>query len=214
MNQPNVVPRINPRVLSTSRTYLDLSETSRTFFSIYNHKSSSCFSLSMVLSVCRQSFCRRIRSFSDSGCKGEKHCCSKQPELHDEERYVCVGNTDVTCKWTAVLCVWRLSSCALLVCPFFALFHLCFVLVWCWNFSASGLTSTNRHGNHLDTSLCSFPLNRFLITGVSSRSLCLCLWEWCMCSVRTKPLFQLVELFYTVKEQFVSLVAACRLGWD
>uniref|UniRef100_A0A7N6BL73 UDP-glucose ceramide glucosyltransferase-like 1 n=1 Tax=Anabas testudineus TaxID=64144 RepID=A0A7N6BL73_ANATE len=28
MNQPNVVPRINPRVLSTSRTYLDLSDTS------------------------------------------------------------------------------------------------------------------------------------------------------------------------------------------
>ncbi|KAG7229211.1 hypothetical protein INR49_013154 [Caranx melampygus] len=27
MNQPNVVPRINPRVLSTSRTYLDLSDT-------------------------------------------------------------------------------------------------------------------------------------------------------------------------------------------
>uniref|UniRef100_A0A7N8X340 UDP-glucose glycoprotein glucosyltransferase 1 n=1 Tax=Mastacembelus armatus TaxID=205130 RepID=A0A7N8X340_9TELE len=27
MNQPNVVPRINPRVLSTSRTYLDLSST-------------------------------------------------------------------------------------------------------------------------------------------------------------------------------------------
>lgn len=28
MNQPSVVPRINPRVLSTSRTYLDLSDTS------------------------------------------------------------------------------------------------------------------------------------------------------------------------------------------
>uniref|UniRef100_A0A8C5BJ50 UDP-glucose glycoprotein glucosyltransferase 1 n=1 Tax=Gadus morhua TaxID=8049 RepID=A0A8C5BJ50_GADMO len=28
MNQPNVVPRINPRVLDTSRTYLDLSDTS------------------------------------------------------------------------------------------------------------------------------------------------------------------------------------------
>lgn len=28
MNQPNVVPRINPRVLSTSRAYLDLSDTS------------------------------------------------------------------------------------------------------------------------------------------------------------------------------------------
>lgn len=29
MNQPNVVPRINARVLSTSRTYLDLSDTSQ-----------------------------------------------------------------------------------------------------------------------------------------------------------------------------------------
>uniref|UniRef100_A0A669EAF0 UDP-glucose ceramide glucosyltransferase-like 1 n=1 Tax=Oreochromis niloticus TaxID=8128 RepID=A0A669EAF0_ORENI len=29
MNQPSVVPRINPRVLSTSRTYLDLSDTSK-----------------------------------------------------------------------------------------------------------------------------------------------------------------------------------------
>lgn len=28
MNQPNVVPRINPRVLATSRSYLDLSGSS------------------------------------------------------------------------------------------------------------------------------------------------------------------------------------------
>lgn len=35
MNQPNVVPRINPRVLSTSRTYLDLSETNNHFVDEY-----------------------------------------------------------------------------------------------------------------------------------------------------------------------------------
>lgn len=36
MNQPNVVPRINPRVLSTSRTYLDLSDTSEYTLGILN----------------------------------------------------------------------------------------------------------------------------------------------------------------------------------
>ncbi|XP_056151310.1 UDP-glucose:glycoprotein glucosyltransferase 1 [Lampris incognitus] len=35
MNQPNVVPRINPRVLSTSRTYLDLSDTNNHFVDEY-----------------------------------------------------------------------------------------------------------------------------------------------------------------------------------
>ncbi|XP_072313338.1 UDP-glucose:glycoprotein glucosyltransferase 1 isoform X1 [Eucyclogobius newberryi] len=35
MNQPNVVPRINPRVLSTSRTYLDLSDTNTYFIDDY-----------------------------------------------------------------------------------------------------------------------------------------------------------------------------------
>ncbi|KAF7667496.1 hypothetical protein LDENG_00056440 [Lucifuga dentata] len=35
MNQPNVVPRINPRVLSTSRTYLDLSDTNNYFVDEY-----------------------------------------------------------------------------------------------------------------------------------------------------------------------------------
>uniref|UniRef100_A0A4W6ECH1 UDP-glucose ceramide glucosyltransferase-like 1 n=1 Tax=Lates calcarifer TaxID=8187 RepID=A0A4W6ECH1_LATCA len=35
MNQPNVVPRINPRVLSTSRTYLDLSDTNNYFIDDY-----------------------------------------------------------------------------------------------------------------------------------------------------------------------------------
>ncbi|XP_076013398.1 UDP-glucose:glycoprotein glucosyltransferase 1 [Genypterus blacodes] len=35
MNQPNVVPRINPRVLSTSRTYLDLSDTNNHFVNEY-----------------------------------------------------------------------------------------------------------------------------------------------------------------------------------
>uniref|UniRef100_A0A8C7XD53 UDP-glucose ceramide glucosyltransferase-like 1 n=1 Tax=Oryzias sinensis TaxID=183150 RepID=A0A8C7XD53_9TELE len=35
MNQPNVVPRINPRVLSTSRTYLDLSDTNNFFIDDY-----------------------------------------------------------------------------------------------------------------------------------------------------------------------------------
>ncbi|XP_039642059.1 UDP-glucose:glycoprotein glucosyltransferase 1 isoform X2 [Perca fluviatilis] len=35
MNQPNVVPRINPRVLSTSRTYLDLSDTNNFFVDDY-----------------------------------------------------------------------------------------------------------------------------------------------------------------------------------
>ncbi|KAM9341689.1 UDP-glucose:glycoprotein glucosyltransferase 1 [Symphorus nematophorus] len=35
MNQPNVVPRINPRVLSTSRTYLDLSDTNNYFVDDY-----------------------------------------------------------------------------------------------------------------------------------------------------------------------------------
>nr|XP_020469630.1 UDP-glucose:glycoprotein glucosyltransferase 1 isoform X2 [Monopterus albus] len=35
MNQPNVVPRINPRVLSTSRTYLDLSATNNYFVDDY-----------------------------------------------------------------------------------------------------------------------------------------------------------------------------------
>lgn len=35
MNQPNVVPRINPRVLSTSRTYLDLSDTNNHFVDDY-----------------------------------------------------------------------------------------------------------------------------------------------------------------------------------
>ncbi|XP_029350416.1 UDP-glucose:glycoprotein glucosyltransferase 1 isoform X2 [Echeneis naucrates] len=35
MNQPNVVPRINPRVLSTSRKYLDLSNTNNFFVDDY-----------------------------------------------------------------------------------------------------------------------------------------------------------------------------------
>uniref|UniRef100_UPI0037E97DDD UDP-glucose:glycoprotein glucosyltransferase 1 n=1 Tax=Semicossyphus pulcher TaxID=241346 RepID=UPI0037E97DDD len=35
MNQPSVVPRINPRVLSTSRTYLDLSDTNNHFIDDY-----------------------------------------------------------------------------------------------------------------------------------------------------------------------------------
>ncbi|KAK2891958.1 UDP-glucose:glycoprotein glucosyltransferase 1 isoform X2 [Channa argus] len=35
MNQPSVVPRINPRVLSTSRTYLDLSDTNNFFIDDY-----------------------------------------------------------------------------------------------------------------------------------------------------------------------------------
>ncbi|XP_069563366.1 UDP-glucose:glycoprotein glucosyltransferase 1 isoform X1 [Brachyistius frenatus] len=35
MNQPNVVPRINPRVLSTSRTYLDLSDSNNHFVDDY-----------------------------------------------------------------------------------------------------------------------------------------------------------------------------------
>ncbi|KAJ3581197.1 hypothetical protein NHX12_016930, partial [Muraenolepis orangiensis] len=35
MNQPNVVPRINPRVLATSRTYLDLSATNNFFVDDY-----------------------------------------------------------------------------------------------------------------------------------------------------------------------------------
>ncbi|KAL3049428.1 hypothetical protein OYC64_008810 [Pagothenia borchgrevinki] len=35
MNQANVVPRINPRVLSTSRTYLDLSDTNNFFIDDY-----------------------------------------------------------------------------------------------------------------------------------------------------------------------------------
>uniref|UniRef100_H2UQ26 UDP-glucose ceramide glucosyltransferase-like 1 n=1 Tax=Takifugu rubripes TaxID=31033 RepID=H2UQ26_TAKRU len=35
MNQPSVVPRINPRVLSTSRTYLDLSDTNNYFVDDY-----------------------------------------------------------------------------------------------------------------------------------------------------------------------------------
>lgn len=35
MNQPNVVPRINPRVLSTIRTYLDLSDTNNYFIDDY-----------------------------------------------------------------------------------------------------------------------------------------------------------------------------------
>uniref|UniRef100_A0AAV2JJA9 UDP-glucose ceramide glucosyltransferase-like 1 n=1 Tax=Knipowitschia caucasica TaxID=637954 RepID=A0AAV2JJA9_KNICA len=35
MNQPNVVPRINPRVLSTSRSYLDLSDTNNYFIDDY-----------------------------------------------------------------------------------------------------------------------------------------------------------------------------------
>uniref|UniRef100_A0A8C2WU40 UDP-glucose ceramide glucosyltransferase-like 1 n=1 Tax=Cyclopterus lumpus TaxID=8103 RepID=A0A8C2WU40_CYCLU len=35
MNQANVVPRINPRVLSTSRTYLDLSDTNNYFVDDY-----------------------------------------------------------------------------------------------------------------------------------------------------------------------------------
>ncbi|XP_030212800.1 UDP-glucose:glycoprotein glucosyltransferase 1 [Gadus morhua] len=35
MNQPNVVPRINPRVLDTSRTYLDLSDTNNFFVDDY-----------------------------------------------------------------------------------------------------------------------------------------------------------------------------------
>uniref|UniRef100_I3IY78 UDP-glucose ceramide glucosyltransferase-like 1 n=1 Tax=Oreochromis niloticus TaxID=8128 RepID=I3IY78_ORENI len=35
MNQPSVVPRINPRVLSTSRTYLDLSDTNNYFIDDY-----------------------------------------------------------------------------------------------------------------------------------------------------------------------------------
>uniref|UniRef100_A0A672IV37 UDP-glucose ceramide glucosyltransferase-like 1 n=1 Tax=Salarias fasciatus TaxID=181472 RepID=A0A672IV37_SALFA len=35
MNQPNVVPRINSRVLSTSRTYLDLSDTNNHFIDDY-----------------------------------------------------------------------------------------------------------------------------------------------------------------------------------
>ncbi|KAM9841989.1 UDP-glucose:glycoprotein glucosyltransferase 1 [Aulostomus maculatus] len=40
MNQPNVVPRINPRVLSTSRTYLDLSDTNNYFVDDYARFSS------------------------------------------------------------------------------------------------------------------------------------------------------------------------------
>ncbi|XP_055013618.1 UDP-glucose:glycoprotein glucosyltransferase 1 [Boleophthalmus pectinirostris] len=40
MNQPNVVPRINPRVLSTSRTYLDLSDTNNYFIDDYARFSS------------------------------------------------------------------------------------------------------------------------------------------------------------------------------
>lgn len=32
MNQPNVVPRINPRILTTTRSYLDLSSTSQFAF--------------------------------------------------------------------------------------------------------------------------------------------------------------------------------------
>uniref|UniRef100_A0A1A8MQF2 UDP-glucose ceramide glucosyltransferase-like 1 n=1 Tax=Nothobranchius pienaari TaxID=704102 RepID=A0A1A8MQF2_9TELE len=35
MNQPNVVPRLNPRVLSSSRTYLDLSSTNNHFIDNY-----------------------------------------------------------------------------------------------------------------------------------------------------------------------------------
>ncbi|XP_068195286.1 UDP-glucose:glycoprotein glucosyltransferase 1 isoform X2 [Antennarius striatus] len=35
MNQPNVVPRINPRVLSTSRNYLDLTDTNNFFIDDY-----------------------------------------------------------------------------------------------------------------------------------------------------------------------------------
>ncbi|XP_068608113.1 UDP-glucose:glycoprotein glucosyltransferase 1 [Brachionichthys hirsutus] len=35
MNQPNVVPRINPRVLSTSRSYLDLTDTNNYFIDDY-----------------------------------------------------------------------------------------------------------------------------------------------------------------------------------
>ncbi|XP_034145677.1 UDP-glucose:glycoprotein glucosyltransferase 1 isoform X2 [Esox lucius] len=35
MNQPNVVPRINPRILSTARTYLDLSNTNNHFIDAY-----------------------------------------------------------------------------------------------------------------------------------------------------------------------------------
>ncbi|KAL1021949.1 hypothetical protein UPYG_G00020290 [Umbra pygmaea] len=35
MNQPNVVPRINPRILSTTRTYLDLSNTNNHFIDEY-----------------------------------------------------------------------------------------------------------------------------------------------------------------------------------
>lgn len=35
MNQPNVVPRINPRVLSTNRAYLDLSDTNNYFIDDY-----------------------------------------------------------------------------------------------------------------------------------------------------------------------------------
>lgn len=37
MNQPNVVPRINPRVLSTSRTYLDLSDSSECTLRMLNY---------------------------------------------------------------------------------------------------------------------------------------------------------------------------------
>ncbi|XP_053191338.1 UDP-glucose:glycoprotein glucosyltransferase 1 [Scomber japonicus] len=40
MNQPSVVPRINPRVLSTSRTYLDLSDTNNHFIDDYARFSS------------------------------------------------------------------------------------------------------------------------------------------------------------------------------
>ncbi|XP_028995907.1 UDP-glucose:glycoprotein glucosyltransferase 1 isoform X2 [Betta splendens] len=40
MNQPNVVPRINARVLSTSRTYLDLSDTNNFFVDDYARFSS------------------------------------------------------------------------------------------------------------------------------------------------------------------------------
>ncbi|XP_017270490.1 UDP-glucose:glycoprotein glucosyltransferase 1 isoform X1 [Kryptolebias marmoratus] len=40
MNQPSVVPRLNPRVLSTSRTYLDLSSTNNFFIDDYARFSS------------------------------------------------------------------------------------------------------------------------------------------------------------------------------
>lgn len=33
MNQPNVVPRINSRILTSDREYLDLTATSKEFFS-------------------------------------------------------------------------------------------------------------------------------------------------------------------------------------